>query len=187
MMHKFDPQRIERLISEERRSQIQPEAVLRDAGLKEGGYIADIGCGPGFFTIPASMIVGPGGLVYALDTQEEMLARLMSRGLPPNVIPKRSGEHSFPMDDNRLDFALIAYVLHETEDKALSIKEVKRVLKPGGIVLIIDWKKIKEEKGPPVEERLTEAECIGLLHRAGFSSIKGSSMNPSHYRIAALK
>ncbi|MDO8426411.1 MAG: methyltransferase domain-containing protein [Deltaproteobacteria bacterium] len=186
-MHKFDPQHIERLTSEERYREIRPEGILRDAGLKEGDSIADIGCGPGFFTIPASKIAGPTGLVYAIDTQEEMLASLISKGLPPNIIPKRSGEHSFPIEDGRLDFALIAYVLHETEDKTLFLKEVKRVLRAGGALLIIDWKKIKEEKGPPVEERLTEADCTGLLEDSGFSSIKSSSLNPSHYKVSAIK
>lgn len=187
MTHKFEPRHIDKLLREDRLGNVSPEALLKDAGLKEGDAFADIGCGPGYFTLPASAAVGPSGKVYAVDTQEEMLAHLKKRNPPPNVIPVKSGENSIPLDDATVDFAFIAYVLHETEKKDLFLKEIKRIMRDSAVVLIIDWKKKKEEHGPPKEERLTQGAVVNLLKGAGFVSIKASSLNRSHYRITALK
>ncbi|MBI5588290.1 MAG: methyltransferase, partial [Deltaproteobacteria bacterium] len=66
MAHKFNPEHIARLLSTARKKAIDPEKVLCDAGLKEGDFFADIGSGPGFFSIPASKIVGVRGVVFAI-------------------------------------------------------------------------------------------------------------------------
>ena len=184
-MHKFDPARIELLLSPDREKDMAPEALLRGEGLKAGDSFADIGCGPGFFSIPASRIVGGSGHVYAIDAQEEMLEILKKRTPPGNCSLMRSGENSIPLDDGSADFALLAYVLHESENKTLFLKEVKRVIRGGGKLLILDWKKKREEEGPPVWERLPLKTVRELLRGAGFIGIKSSSLNPSHYKIVA--
>lgn len=187
MPHKFDPAHVERLLSAERHMDIAPERLLREAGLKPGDAIADIGCGPGFFAIPAAHIVGEKGVVYAVDTEEKMLGRLMERRPPANVMPLKSTESSIPVKDSAVDIAFLGYMLHEAEDKPLFLKEVKRIIKAGGAVLIIDWKKKQEDEGPPVEERLTEEDVIGLLKGAGFENAKALSLNESHYEISARR
>jgi ubiquinone/menaquinone biosynthesis C-methylase UbiE len=85
-MHKFDPKRIDILISEERKKELDPLKYLKEKGLKKGMTFADIGCGPGFFVFPASEIVGEKGKVYALDTQQEMLNELNKRRPSENVV-----------------------------------------------------------------------------------------------------
>lgn len=187
MAHKYDPKHIDRLLSEERRSDIAPLKLLKDAGLKEGDLFADIGCGPGFFTVPAAEAVGKTGRVFAVDFQEEMLTELKKRTPPENVIPLKSTESHIPLAEATVDFALLAYMLHETQDKTAFLKDVKRILKNKSTVLIVDWKKIKEEHGPPIEERLTEDEVSSFLKDAGFENIKAMSLNQSHYKIAAIK
>lgn len=187
MTHKFDPAHVERLLSAERHRDIAPERLLREAGLKPGDAFADIGCGPGFFAIPAAHIVGEKGVVYAVDTEEKMLGRLRERRPPANVMPLKSTESSIPVKDSAVDIAFLGYMLHEAEDRPLFLKEVKRIIKAGGAVLIIDWKKKQEDEGPPVEERLTEEDVIGLLKGAGFEKAKVSSLNESHYEISARR
>ncbi|MBI5643357.1 MAG: class I SAM-dependent methyltransferase [Deltaproteobacteria bacterium] len=184
MAHKFSPEKIGRLLREERYNELAPLDLLKKAGLKEGDTFADIGSGPGFFSLPASGIVGS-GKVYAIDTQAEMLEALKKTNPPANVAAIISGENSIPLEDGAADFALVAFVLHETEDMVLFLKEVRRILKPKGTLLVIDWKKKKEEKGPPMAERLSAASVTGLLKKAGFKGIKASTLNPSHYSIAA--
>ncbi len=187
-MHKFDPRHLERLLSEERFKNISPERVLREAGLKEGDAMADIGCGPGFFSMPAAGIVGSSGRVYAVDTQQEMLEYFKDRRVPPrNVELLLSGEYSIPIADSAADFTLLAYVLHEAERKDLFLDEIKRITRPGGALMVIDWKKRAEESGPPVEERLDADEAASLIERAGFSGVEVSSLNDSHYRILAAR
>lgn len=184
-MHKFDPHHIDRLLSEERSKEIAPEALLRDSGLSPGHVFADIGCGPGSFTFPASSIVGARGKVYAIDTQEEMLSILRKRNPPSNCVILKSEENRIPLEDSSVDLALLGYMLHEAEDKNVFLKEVRRILKGEGILLVLDWKKISEDKGPPMEERLSEDTVKGLLKDAGFGGIKVSSLTGSHYRITA--
>ena len=187
-MHKFDPRHVERLLSEERFKNISPESILRKAGLKEGDTMADIGSGPGFFSMPAAEIVGSSGRVFAVDTQEEMLEYFKDNRVPPqNVELLLSGEYSIPIADSDADFSLMAYVLHEAERKDLFLDEIKRITRPGGTILVIDWKKRREEHGPPVGERLSEEEAAGLLEKAGFVGMDISSMNESHYRILAKR
>ncbi|MBI5587623.1 MAG: methyltransferase domain-containing protein, partial [Deltaproteobacteria bacterium] len=164
---------------------IDPEKVLCDAGLKEGDFFADIGSGPGFFSIPASKIVGVRGVVFAIDTQKEMLLDLRDRNPPDNIVLLVSEEDSIPLGDSETDFALMAYMLHETVSMDAFLKEVRRVLRPGGTALVIDWKKQKEEHGPPEEERLTEEQAAANLKKAGFKVVSVTSLNPSHYRILA--
>jgi len=132
-------------------------------------------------------VVGSSGVVYAVDTQKEMLRELRKRRPPGNVRVLRSGENSIPVDTSTVDFILLAYVLHETESKPRFLKELKRILKKGGTLLILDWKRRREEKGPPMEERLTIKAVRELLERAGFSRIRSSSLTPSHYKITAVK
>ncbi len=187
MAHKFNPEHIERLLRPDRLGDTTPEALLRSLGLKEGNTFADVGCGPGFFTLPAAGVVGPAGVVYAIDTQQEMLESLKKRNPPANVVPIKSGDHSIPLEGSCADVALVAFALHEADDKTLFIGEVKRILVKGGTLAVLDWKKQVEEHGPPVEDRLTEAEAGALLEKAGFTSIETASLNGSHYRISAVK
>ncbi|HBG45822.1 MAG TPA: methyltransferase [Deltaproteobacteria bacterium] len=187
-MHKFNPEHLERLLSDERYREIDPERVLREAGLKPGDIFADIGSGPGFFTIPAARIIGPSAMAFAIDTQAEMLIDLRDRRNPPdNVVLMKSEEYELPLADSEADFALMAYVLHETGDKTRLLLEIKRVMKPGGRLLVIDWEKKSEEKGPPVEERITGREARSFMEEAGFDVIQMGPMNPSHYKLLARR
>jgi len=187
-VHKFNPEHLERLLSDERTNDISPERVLKEAGLKAGQIFADIGAGPGFFSVPAAKIIGPAGIAFAIDTQAEMLIYLRDRRNPPdNVILIKSEEYEIPLADFEADFALLAYVLHETGDKVRLLQEIKRVLKPGGTLLVIDWEKKAEEKGPPVEERITSKEARGFVEAAGFDVVQTSPLNPSHYRVLSRR
>ena len=186
-MHKFNPAHIGKLLREDRLGAITPLELLRSLGLKDGDTLADVGCGPGFFTIPAAALVGPNGVVYAIDTQREMLDALRERPAPANVVPVQSTEHSIPLESSIADAALVAFVLHEATDKRLFMAELKRIVRIGGIVAVLDWKKQEEAHGPPEQDRLTEAEVEALFREAGFTGVQTASLNESHYRVSAVK
>lgn len=78
-MHKFNPENKGKLDNPERRKLLPPEEVLLELGLKKGQNMADIGCGIGYFTIPAGEIVGREAKVYGVDILEEMLRELDQR------------------------------------------------------------------------------------------------------------
>lgn len=186
-MHKFDPAKIELLMGEERKRELDPFVFLRSNGLSPGMSIADIGCGPGFFTLPAAEIVGSTGKVYAVDIQEEMLEELKIRNPPQNVHIVHSSENSIPVEDGACDMVFISFVFHEAEDKPLFLNELKRILKPNGRFLLLDWQKKVEDKGPPYEERIDITEVATLLQMAGFKVEETGPKGPSYYKVSAIK
>jgi len=188
-LHKFNPAHIGRLLGGGRLRDVKPRQLLLEEGLKRGDVFIDIGCGPGFFTLPAARILGTKGLAYAVDTEPRMLTELKKRNPPANLKCILSSESVVPLPDNTGDFLLLVHVIHEAEDKAAFLRELNRLLKPGGQVLVIDWKKRHEEHGPPIWDRVTLKELTALLKEAGFKGIKSKPFinNPSHYRVIAKK
>lgn len=182
-MHKFNPKNIDILISEERKKELDPLKYLKEKGLEKGMAFADIGCGPGFFVFPASEIVGKEGKIYALDTQQEMLNELKKRRPAENVIVLKSDETNLPVEGKAVDMALMVFVLHEVHHPVDFLKEVKRILKPSGKLIVIDWEKKLEEKGPPFEERVPMEKAGEIFAQAGFKNIEIASLNPSHYEV----
>ena len=91
-------------------------------------------------------------MVFAIDTQER--CSFIHDANPPQNITLKSDEDSIPLADAEVDFALIAFVLHEAANAESFLKEVRRILRPEGTLLVIDWVKKSEEKGPPLEERI---------------------------------
>ena len=101
MAHKFNVKEMHKLDSFERRKILPPEEILIKAGLKIKDIFLDIGCGIGYFSIPASRIIGIEGKVFALDTSSEMLEELKRRIYKKNIkniIPIFSEPYRFPLD-----------------------------------------------------------------------------------------
>lgn len=191
MAHKFDPKNKEKLNSKERRENLPPEIILRKAGLKSDHHLIDIGCGVGYFSIPAAKIVKSNGKVYALDTSEEMTefltAELRTLGIE-NVEVLNSREYGFPLEEDTGDMLLMSMVLHEVEDKKRFLQEARRTLKPSGRILIIEWDKKETEQGPPLKHRLDTQETKNYLHQAGFNNpeiIEIQELSNTFYMVTA--
>jgi ubiquinone/menaquinone biosynthesis C-methylase UbiE len=178
-LHKFSPDRAGRLERPERYSLLPPRETLLRLGAKKGMSIIDVGAGTGFFSRAAADIVGPTGEVLAADISEEMLAFMREAGLPKNVRPVLSRECSVPVPDGKADIVLAAFVVHEAPDRGKFLAELKRLLKPGGRLIIIEWKKREEEHGPPQGERLDEPDLDASL--TVFRTVEKGSLNASHY------
>ena len=152
---------------------LPPEASLMKAGLKPGDILADIGCGTGYFSIPASRIVGKDGKVFALDISGEMIAFITDKigrdESLTNIVALRSEPTRFPLPDQAVTVALVSNVLHEADDKPGLIREISRVLTLRGRLAIIEWKKIHSDIGPAYEDRVSEDEIRGLIEKEGFS------------------
>jgi len=183
--HKFDPENIELLVSAERHNEMDPHEFLRSNGLSAGMCLADIGCGPGFFTFPAAEIIGIEGKVYAVDMQSEMLKEIKRRNPPENVVVTLSDENRIPIKSHTCDMALLSFVFHEATDKVAFLDELKRIIKPGGKLLLLEWEKKIEEKGPPFEDRIGNAEAERFVKKVGFTIEQNDNITLSHYRILA--
>jgi ubiquinone/menaquinone biosynthesis C-methylase UbiE len=184
--HRFDPANIARLIGEERRALLPPLETLQAAGLAPGQTVVDLGCGPGYFTLPAAELVGEHGKVYGVDVQPEMVDACRRRAAEAGatrVEVVRSDETRIPLPDAIADRVLLAFVLHEADDQHALLREVRRLLKPGGEVACIEWRKQEGPPGPPREHRLSEEEVAALAGAAGLRMIGRHSLNDYHYLL----
>lgn len=183
MSHKFDVKRADILDSPDRKQFLNPDSILDRIGLNREMVLADLGCGTGFFTIPASLRVKK---VYALDVQQEMLDILkdkIKKQKLTNIEAILSGESSIPLPDGSVDVLLMVNVFHELEDRSAILEEGKRVLSNRGKLAIVDWKKIEMDFGPPVEERLAEEEIISICKDSGFEFQERSDAGPYNYLL----
>jgi ubiquinone/menaquinone biosynthesis C-methylase UbiE len=188
MPHRFDPAHADRLLSPERRQMQDPDAILDAIGVSPGVRLADVGCGPGFFTLPAAERVGDGGRVYALDVQPEMVARAEERAAEAglgNVQAMLSKEFGLPLPDGAVDAALLANVLHESPDRVRFLSEIGRTLQPGGVIGVVDWLKEEMPMGPPLADRLSPDQVEADLRAAGFEVEGTFSAGPRHYGVKA--
>ena len=178
------------LMSEERRQWHNPEDILKHADVTKGMTIADLGSGPGFFTIPMAQITGEKGLVYAVDSNQNMLDSLKENIAKSEVNPKvikivNSDMCHTGIPKESVDIVLFANVLHEVADRKAFFQEVKRISKITAFIVDVDWKKIQTEHGPPIESRLSENEANQILSESGFIVVKQTDAGPYHYELIA--
>ena len=186
MEHHID--RVKFLISEERRQQHNPETVLMEAWVMEGMTMADLGSGPGFFTLPMAQMTGEKGLVYAVDGCQSMLNGLKENIAKSEVNPSiikivKSDLCHTGIPKESVDLVLFANVLHEVADKKAFFQEVRRISKPTAYIVDVDWKKVQTEHGPPFEMRLSEEEATKALEENRFCVIKQVDVGPFHYEL----
>ncbi|HED04474.1 MAG TPA: methyltransferase domain-containing protein [Candidatus Fraserbacteria bacterium] len=186
--NKFDPKNIEKLDRPERAQWQSITAFLEILRPQSGMTYADIGCGPGYFTLPVAERVGPKGQVYAVDLQPEMLSELAQRaeaGGLKNIKTVRCEERRIPLPDDAVEAACLANVYHELEDTPAFLAELRRILRPGGRLILIDWKPIETPMGPPLSQRIP-GEIIGqALQQAGFAHRQDHDIYPYHTLIEA--
>lgn len=121
-----------------------PEELAARSGIQEGMQVLDLGCGSGAMTVGVARVVGPRGKVYALDIQMAMLRRLRAKLAKPenqdlgNLAPVIANAHHFPFQNNSLDVVYTVAVLQELPAPEKALAEVKRVLKPDGILAITE-------------------------------------------------
>src|SRR3990172_9291557 len=181
--------RPEKLWSEERRARLEPSKIAPLMDMFPGAKVADVGCGSGFFTVELAKEM-PDGEIWAVDVSDEMLCalkeRLAERGVK-NVTPLLCQENGIPLPDGYLDRALTAQVLHEANNKRAFLAEVSRILKEGGKIVLVDWRRAPSPSGPPLKERVAVKEAMKLLTDVGFWEIGHHSIYPYSYFLTSHK
>ena len=151
--------------------------------------VADFGSGTGHYTKAAAHVVGSSGHVYAIDVMEDVLkhARQHTHQGQHHIIDMVWGdiEHKggTKLRDYSMDAVILANTLFQVENRQGMIDEIKRVLKPDGKLLVVDWTQSHGGMGPHHEAVVNESQALELFEAAGFVKQKAFSAGPHHYGI----
>ena len=113
---------------------------LREAlAPRPGETMLEVGPGTGYYTLTVAGWLVPSGTLHVLDIQEEMLEHTMRRAREEgitNIAPRRGDARALPYDDASFDGAYLVTVLGEVPDQDAALRELRRVLKPDGRVVV---------------------------------------------------
>ena len=148
-------------------------------------HVADIGCGPGYFTLPLAKYLAHGRL-YAVDVDDEMLEALKHRvdAVPlGNVEILKTDGVDLGLQSRSLDGMMLAYVVHYPDDSAAFLKNAVKALKPSGWCCVLEWHRVETEHGPPLEKRIEPQEMIPMANDAGLSLLRRYELPGSQYML----
>ncbi len=172
-----------------------PEENVRKMGVTEGNCVADLGAGSGAYTLALARAVGHAGVVYAVDVQKALLARIKNAATQQHLdtietvwgnIEEPQGTH---LKAALVDVALLSNVLFQVDDREALLREAKRIVKPTGTVVIIDWEDSFNGMGPHKNDVVTKDQALALAKGAGLTWEREFPAGAHHYglvfRIAA--
>jgi ubiquinone/menaquinone biosynthesis C-methylase UbiE len=158
------------------------------SGLKPGMTIVDIGCGQGYFAIPAAKAAGENGRVLCIDIDEEAIGLLDRKASDMGLtnIKTFSGEAERTRAcESCADIVFFGICLHDFDDPDKVLGNAMRMLKHGGTLIDLDWKKVAMEGGPPLEKRFSEQKATKLIEKAGFKIESVEEIEGRYYFILA--
>lgn len=154
---------------------IDPKAVFEEMRLRPDTVLLDLACGVGRYALAAAEFVGPEGAIHAFDLWEEGIAALResagSGGLTQIRAEVADARGPLPLPDGSVDVVLMATVLHDLVEEGggeEALREVARLLRPGGRLVVIEFEKVESHPGPPAAVRLSPTEVEALAAPFGF-------------------
>lgn len=155
----------------ERVARMQVSRVVQTLALKPGMKVADIGSGSGLFTRPIAQAIAPDGIVYAVDIDEALLAIVARSASEQKIANVRTvkGEAGDPKLPEPVDVIFICDTLHHIANQESYLKNLRRYLKPGGRIAIIDF----SERWPEGHEsmRYSRAHLERWMSAGGFELV----------------
>lgn len=183
---RMDPARADVLFSEERKALLPPDSVIDQLAIRPADRVLELGAGNGYFTIPLAKRMPEA--VIAVDIQPEMIALLKQQaekeGLK-NIEYVESSLEEIPLGPNTADKIFAAFSIHEADNLSQAVREMKRILKPAGQLLIVEWEAVTTENGPPFLGKIPIEEIVPVLQLNGFD-VTVRRLNPVHYAIHAM-
>lgn len=170
-----------------------PEKNIGQARLTEGLRVADFGAGSGAYTLAAARRVGSTGAVYAVDIQNNVLERLAKEARSERLsavhavwgnVEKLGGSK---LADQSVDVVLVSNLLFQVEGKYTLALEAKRVLKPGGRVVVIDWSDSYGGLGPAPAAVIKPEEVKKIFTEAGLALLEEFAAGAHHYGLIFKK
>lgn len=165
------------LDSNYRRKMQPPDKLIKRSGIKEGMKVLELGCGSGAFTTFVARAVGDEGNVFALDIQPKMLEQLKNKLKRTenrdikNIVPVEGNAYELLFEDNYFDLVYTITVLQEIPDKINALNEIKRVLKPNGILAVTEF--LPDPDYPLKSTTVKDGENAGFI----FDAVEGNFWN----------
>jgi ubiquinone/menaquinone biosynthesis C-methylase UbiE len=159
------------LFRDSREAEEQPEKMLDALKIKEGETVADIGAGAGYTSLRLSRRVGPTGTVLATDVQTQMLAMLTDNARTAgvtNIKAIRSTQTDTKLPESKVDLALMVDVYHEASDPEALLQGVKKALKPGGRLVLVEFRGEDPEVPIKPEHKMTLKQVRREVEPQGF-------------------
>ena len=185
-MHQLhnDPKAYMKALEDPKRDEYQkPHEVLTALNIKPGEVIADIGAGSGYFSFRFAHHVGP-GRVYAVDISPDMIVH-MNRRIRDLGVTNLTTVLAAPDDpllaDASLDRVFICDTWHHVEKQGEYLAKLKKMLKPAGQLVMIDFQKRELPVGPPLEMKIARGDLVRQLETAGFQLLKEHTFLPYQY------
>jgi ubiquinone/menaquinone biosynthesis C-methylase UbiE len=160
------------MLDDPKRDEYQkPHEVITALKLKEGEVIADIGAGSGYCSFRLARHVGEAGRVYAVDVSPEMVVHLNRRIRDlkaKNVVSLLAAPDDPLLADGSIDRFFICDTWHHVDHHDRYLALLKKMLKPGGEVVMVDFKKAETPVGPPPEMRIARDDLVKEMDANGF-------------------
>ena len=186
---KFNPKKIDKLNNPERLKIQNPDLIWSALELAKVEIMVDIGAGTGFFAMPFADKAKQANL-YACDTSDVMIDWMLEN-LPESytgrIIPLKSTENSIPLENGVADLVYMINLHHELDNPDIMLNETTRLLKPGGKVLVIDWKDVETPGGPPQDIRIAVETIVNQFEKTGLSNVQSKDILQHHCYVVGEK
>ncbi len=173
------------------RQREQPPGPLVELLLASGArVVADVGAGTGYFALPLAERLST-GRVLCLDIEPRMLDVLRQRaeeqGLAKRVeLVPMTDPTTLPLENDSVDAALLVSLYHELDDRPRFLAELGRALRPGGLLVVADWRpEGSTEHGPRPEHRVAPDVALAEMRDAGFAHAREDRLYSDHWVVTA--
>jgi SAM-dependent methyltransferase len=184
---RFNTSRAGRLNNPGRIKELRPIELLREmAGVARAMTCIELGSGTGVFSLQMADLVGAEGVVYAVDNSVDMLNYMRAMDLPPNLRLVQADGASTGLDGEIADLCLMAFILHEVASPDGLMAEAYRLLKPGGMAVVVEWR-LDADRGPLRSVRVSRETMERLFSIMGFDSIRYVEWSSHHCLVTGRK
>jgi ubiquinone/menaquinone biosynthesis C-methylase UbiE len=163
----------------------KPHEVIDALRLRSGEVVADIGAGSGYFSLRLAHHVGPTGHVYAVDISPDMIRRMNERIHEAGLLNISTilASPNNPLLPRPVDRFLFVNVWHHIEDQAGYLALMKKTLKPGGQIVMIDFHKRDLPVGPPAAMKIAREDLVKQMQGHGLRVREEHTFLPYQYFI----
>lgn len=172
---------------------VSPETLVSHFHLRPGESVADFGAGSGKFATILSRTVGPTGKVYACEIQRNLVESLADTARRLNLTNIEAlwcdieTNQGTKLESDSLDAAVLINTLFQMEQKGVAIDEIKRTLRPGGRLIVVDWTDSFAGLGPQKNDVIDEVAARDLIEEHGLAFERSFDSGDHHYGLAFRK